>query len=219
MFIYFILEPDQSERCTIMIIIILVMSIITLFILCGVYGMNNTGKVWTISIALLIIIWYTIELSNIFIFNSYFIKEFIFEDHWFLSSLTLGSLFFFALILLDLNFKRKRAKMIANETVEERQLREEKEAKIREQAQENLRHLQSQQAEKQRLQTASAQSYTELKCPKCGSINLTANNKGFSLGKAAVGGILLGPVGLLGGLLGSKKAVFICLKCGNQFEK
>jgi len=59
----------------------------------------------------------------------------------------------------------------------------------------------------------------ELKCPKCNSTNLTANNKGFGLGKAAVGGVLLGPVGLLGGLVGSKKAVFICLKCGNQFEQ
>lgn len=58
-----------------------------------------------------------------------------------------------------------------------------------------------------------------LKCPKCGSTNLTANTKGFGLGKAAVGGILLGPVGLLGGLFGSRKAVFICLKCGDQFEK
>lgn len=77
----------------------------------------------------------------------------------------------------------------------------------------------SQQAEKQKLQTASVPSYTELKCPKCGSTNLTANNKGFGLGKAAVDGILLGPVGLLGGLVGSKKAVFICLKCGKQFQK
>ena len=59
----------------------------------------------------------------------------------------------------------------------------------------------------------------QLKCPKCKSTNLTANTKGFGLGKAAVGGILLGPVGLLGGLLGSKKPVFICLNCGNQFEK
>lgn len=59
----------------------------------------------------------------------------------------------------------------------------------------------------------------QLKCPKCGSTNLTANTKGFGLGKAAVGGVLLGPVGLLGGVIGSKKPVFICLKCGNQFEK
>jgi tellurium resistance protein TerD len=52
-----------------------------------------------------------------------------------------------------------------------------------------------------------------LKCPKCKSSNLTANTKGFGLGKTAVGGVLLGPVGLLGGFLGSKKVVFICLNC------
>jgi len=60
---------------------------------------------------------------------------------------------------------------------------------------------------------------SQLKCPKCKSTNLTANTQGFGLGKAAVGGILLGPVGLLGGLFGSKKPVFICLNCGNQFKK
>lgn len=69
------------------------------------------------------------------------------------------------------------------------------------------------------------QSYSEvkvedqLKCPKCFSTNLTANNKGFGLGKAVVGGILIGAIGLLGGLIGSKKPVFICLNCGNQFEQ
>lgn len=50
--------------------------------------------------------------------------------------------------------------------------------------------------------TSETNTYTELKCPKCKSTNLTANTKGFGLGKAAVGGILLGPVGLLGGLYG-----------------
>ena len=40
----------------------------------------------------------------------------------------------------------------------------------------------------------------EIRCPKCGSTQITAGNKGFGLGKAAEGGLLLGPVGLLGGL-------------------
>lgn len=68
-------------------------------------------------------------------------------------------------------------------------------------------------------QTISSTKDVQLKCPKCKSTNLTANTKGFGLGKAAVGGILLGPVGLLGGLFGSKTPVFICLNCGNQFKK
>ena len=55
-------------------------------------------------------------------------------------------------------------------------------------------------------------------CPKCKSTQLTASNKGFGLGKAAVGGILLGPVGLLGGLIGSKKVMITCLKCGYQWK-
>ncbi|TYQ14669.1 UNVERIFIED_CONTAM: tellurium resistance protein TerD [Acetivibrio alkalicellulosi] len=58
----------------------------------------------------------------------------------------------------------------------------------------------------------------EIKCPKCGSNQITAGNKGFGLGKAAAGGILLGPVGLLGGLVGSKKVMITCLKCGSKWE-
>lgn len=56
-----------------------------------------------------------------------------------------------------------------------------------------------------------------IKCPKCGSIQITAGNKGFGLGKAAVGGAILGPVGLLGGLVGSKKIIVTCLGCGNKW--
>ena len=55
-------------------------------------------------------------------------------------------------------------------------------------------------------------------CPMCGeSINwkkVDQQNKGFSVGKAAVGGILLGPVGLIGGALGKKKVYYYCGKCG-----
>ena len=57
----------------------------------------------------------------------------------------------------------------------------------------------------------------EIRCPTCGSTQLNVNKKGFSLGKAAVSGVLLGPVGLLGGLHGSNKIEITCLKCGKQF--
>ena len=59
---------------------------------------------------------------------------------------------------------------------------------------------------------------TEVKCHSCGSTQLTAGQKGFGLGKAAVGGIALGPVGLLGGFVGSKKVMITCLACGDTWE-
>lgn len=57
-----------------------------------------------------------------------------------------------------------------------------------------------------------------VKCPRCGSTQLTANNKGFGLGKSIVGGVLLGGVGLLGGFLGSSKVKITCLKCGHSWK-
>ncbi len=60
------------------------------------------------------------------------------------------------------------------------------------------------------------------KCPMCGESamwkNVETSKKGFSVGKAAVGGILLGPVGLIGGALGKKKVSYYCGKCGFNHE-
>lgn len=53
----------------------------------------------------------------------------------------------------------------------------------------------------------------EILCPNCGSNQLSDNKRGFGLGKAVVGGVLLGGVGLLGGLIGSNKLEITCLKC------
>lgn len=61
-------------------------------------------------------------------------------------------------------------------------------------------------------------SEDQIKCPKCGSTQLNADRKGFGLGKAAGGALLLGPLGLLGGLIGSKKVMITCLKCGKQWK-
>ena len=55
-------------------------------------------------------------------------------------------------------------------------------------------------------------------CPKCGSTNLTGDKKGFGLGKALVGGVLLGGVGLLGGFVGSRKITVTCMQCGHAWE-
>lgn len=60
------------------------------------------------------------------------------------------------------------------------------------------------------------------KCPMCGEIvmwkKVDASNKGFSVGKAAVGAVILGPIGLVGGALGKKKLSYYCGKCGFNHE-
>lgn len=54
------------------------------------------------------------------------------------------------------------------------------------------------------------------RCPMCGErLNwkkVDESNKGFSVGKAAAGAVLLGSIGLVGGALGKKKQ---CYYCGN----
>ena len=57
-----------------------------------------------------------------------------------------------------------------------------------------------------------------LRCPRCKSSYITANKKGFGLGKALVGGVLTGGVGLLAGFIGSGKVKCTCLKCGHEWK-
>lgn len=60
------------------------------------------------------------------------------------------------------------------------------------------------------------------KCPMCGEMDqwrlVDSSNKGYSVGKAAVGAVLLGPIGLVGGALGKKKKHYWCGKCGFNHE-
>ena len=53
-----------------------------------------------------------------------------------------------------------------------------------------------------------------IKCPKCGSTQISANKKGFSGKKAAAGVVLTGGIGLLAGTIGSGKIIITCLSCG-----
>jgi len=58
----------------------------------------------------------------------------------------------------------------------------------------------------------------EVYCPKCYSKSLSANKQGFSVGKSITGGVLAGPVGLLGGFWNSGDIKITCLKCGHTFK-
>lgn len=57
-----------------------------------------------------------------------------------------------------------------------------------------------------------------MSCPRCHSTQVTAGKKGFGIGKALVGGVLLGPVGILAGFIGSKNMEFVCLSCKERWS-
>lgn len=57
-----------------------------------------------------------------------------------------------------------------------------------------------------------------VKCPKCGSEQITSGKKGFSGTKAVGGALLTGGIGLLAGTIGSNKIRITCLNCGHQFK-
>lgn len=57
-----------------------------------------------------------------------------------------------------------------------------------------------------------------IKCPKCKSTNVTHNRQGFGVGKAAVGALLTGGIGLLAGGIGKNKILLTCLDCGKEWK-
>ncbi len=57
-----------------------------------------------------------------------------------------------------------------------------------------------------------------IRCPKCGSDQITANQKWYSAGKAVAWAVLTGWIGLLGWFIGSKKVKITCLRCGNVWN-
>lgn len=59
-------------------------------------------------------------------------------------------------------------------------------------------------------------------CPMCRNAlmePISERKGGFSGGKAALGVVLVGPVGLAAGALGKKKVTFHCPNCGYTMEK
>ncbi len=69
-----------------------------------------------------------------------------------------------------------------------------------------------------RARIAAAEAAGEAYCPKCGSTSLTANKKGYGIGKGVIGAAVAGPIGLAAGNLGRQKVLVTCLNCGYQFE-
>ena len=61
-------------------------------------------------------------------------------------------------------------------------------------------------------------SSEEMQCLRCHSTNVRTGEKGFGIGKAAIGGLLLGPVGLLGGFIGKGQLKITCNSCGYQWS-
>ena len=55
-------------------------------------------------------------------------------------------------------------------------------------------------------------------CPKCKSTSITANKKGFSLVKGALGVATVGLYGVVAAGHGKNKVVVTCLKCGHQWK-
>jgi tellurium resistance protein TerD len=57
-----------------------------------------------------------------------------------------------------------------------------------------------------------------LRCPHCGSMELSIQKEGFQAGPACCGAILAGPLGLLCGAKDSNKLNRHCLNCGHKWS-
>lgn len=66
--------------------------------------------------------------------------------------------------------------------------------------------------------TNSSKSDDVVRCPKCKSTSITANKKGFSLAKGALGVATVGLYGVVAAGHGKNKVIVTCLKCGHQWK-
>lgn len=55
-------------------------------------------------------------------------------------------------------------------------------------------------------------------CPKCYSTSIAPTKKGFGAGKAILGTLVAGPVGLVAGAIGKNKVELHCMKCGYKWK-
>jgi hypothetical protein len=59
----------------------------------------------------------------------------------------------------------------------------------------------------------------EIRCPKCGSSQITANKQGYKVGRAVgVGLLTFGIGGLVAGAIGAGNVNITCLNCGNTWR-
>jgi ribosomal protein L37E len=68
------------------------------------------------------------------------------------------------------------------------------------------------------LKLISTDNNNYTKCPKCGSLNFTIKKNGISISQAIGASLVFGPLGLLHGLTGKDKIIFVCNVCGKQWD-
>lgn len=56
-----------------------------------------------------------------------------------------------------------------------------------------------------------------VRCPHCGSAQLSVGKRGFKAGRAIGWGLLTGGIGLVTGAIGANKTKVTCLKCGHSW--
>jgi len=67
-----------------------------------------------------------------------------------------------------------------------------------------------------------ARVYSGMTCPHCRKgfmREIGVRTGGFSGGKAVLGAVLAGPIGLAAGALGKKKVTYMCKECGYTIEE
>ena len=68
------------------------------------------------------------------------------------------------------------------------------------------------------LQAAPSETGPRVACPKCKSTQFSTGAKGYGLGKATLGFLAIGPVGLAAGAIGSSRLLITCLACGHRWK-
>ena len=57
-----------------------------------------------------------------------------------------------------------------------------------------------------------------IRCPRCGSEDVSGGTQGFGAGKAVVGAVVAGPLGLAAGAINKNKVTNSCMTCGHRWQ-